>query len=57
MNKYNIIYEIHNGEFPTPLEQQKIICTENIEEAMYKIKEECNLNYMCCEIISIKKEN
>lgn len=55
-NKYKIVYEIHNGEYPIPLEQTEIVQANNIEDAIYKIKEKCSLCYMCCEIISITKE-
>lgn len=57
MNKYTVVYEIHNGEYPMPLEQNETIEAESIEDAIYKIKEKCYLNYMSCEIISVAKEN
>ncbi len=53
MNKYDVVYEIHNGEWPDPIRQEKTVEAVSVEQAIKAVEHICYLNYMCCEIISI----
>lgn len=57
MKQYKVIYETHNGEFPMVVTHEETVEAEDISEVILKIYERCFLTYMCCEIISIVKEN